>query len=374
MKVTVRLPAEPGVVWTAEAVAGLIGQRPTITRNFDWIRTFGRCTVTDARLLDDGSVELALDGVRDEARTILGTDREPYVSVGYRPLAWTEGEATLADRAVTAVDLVELGPAPHPPTTTKALVGPLPRVHFWGGPRDLAWHERPWVVYDTPRNTLDPRYRTCRDHRVACDCREAEFAEERGEWQAFRDDVRLAEQLVAGHHEDCACTGCKMVRLMGHEYDPRWSRGRQPEPDVALVLRADAAKKQWHVHCRHPLLPGVCKECLRPFPCRDRREAHDELDDVARAWPALVDLALCYTQPEEQPHVLVYGDDVDSEDRERECSSLTDALEFPLAHDELGDEHWPIRLERRAEGATTLVLVGDALRARIDAVRRAPGE
>lgn len=81
-----------------------------------------------------------------------------------------------------------------------------------------------------------------------------------------------------------------------------------------------------------------------------------------------------YAQPEEQPHVLVYGDDVDGEDRERECPSLTDALEFPFAHDEFGDEAEPIRLERRTEGATTLVLVGDALRDRIDAARHAPGQ
>lgn len=107
--------------------------------------------------------------------------------------------------------------------TGKALVGPMPNtVRFNGGgthwrtPRSLI----PAVVYSVPRDTRDPRYLTCRAHRVACDCREADHAEMVLE---LRSEARLVEdtisRVLAGHltHAEpgvtpCACTGCQIVR------------------------------------------------------------------------------------------------------------------------------------------------------------------
>ncbi len=110
------------------------------------------------------------------------------------------------------------------------IVGPLPTVTFRGGPREKDSGVRgrnaraPKVVYTPPKNTLDPRYEACTEHRVACDCREAEFAEERdesrAEWQALREAF---EEHLAGHPTwlydaegderlSCQCTGCRIAR------------------------------------------------------------------------------------------------------------------------------------------------------------------
>ncbi len=98
------------------------------------------------------------------------------------------------------------------------IVGPLQTVTFRGGP------DKGRVVYTPPKDTLDPRYEVCTDHRVACDCREAEFAEERAEaraeWQALREAF---DQHLAGHptrlwddkgdeQSACQCTGCRIAR------------------------------------------------------------------------------------------------------------------------------------------------------------------
>lgn len=98
-----------------------------------------------------------------------------------------------------------------------ALVGPLPTIHFHDGSR---------VTYAPPKDTCDARYKTCMHHRVACDCREAEFAEEISElrWQLRATQEAFAE-VLKGHQtwaytesgEDefaqCQCTGCQIVRL-----------------------------------------------------------------------------------------------------------------------------------------------------------------
>lgn len=76
------------------------------------------------------------------------------------------------------------------------------------------------VVYTPPRDTCDPRARACTDHRVACDCREAEFAEyaseSRGEWRHLR---KVFREVLAGHPtrtfsdtSPCQCTGCQIAR------------------------------------------------------------------------------------------------------------------------------------------------------------------
>lgn len=88
-----------------------------------------------------------------------------------------------------------------------------------------------------PRNTRDPRWRACAQHRTACDCREAEHAEEMHELHYYLDEVRTAAlDILVGHRlfhhpeldepggEDsrrairgdgplaCQCTGCRLMR------------------------------------------------------------------------------------------------------------------------------------------------------------------
>lgn len=97
-----------------------------------------------------------------------------------------------------------------------ALVGPLPTITFRDGTR---------LVHTLPRDTVDPRWRACTDHRAACDCREAELAETISE---LRHELQSAKkacgEILAGHQTwaysetgqdafaECRCTGCQIVR------------------------------------------------------------------------------------------------------------------------------------------------------------------
>lgn len=72
-------------------------------------------------------------------------------------------------------------------TASTALAGPLPVIRFW---------DETTIVYTPPRDTLDPRFAVCSDHRPACDCREAEWSEQRQEWRAAAADRRQLEQAV----------------------------------------------------------------------------------------------------------------------------------------------------------------------------------
>lgn len=124
--------------------------------------------------------------------------------------------------------------------TGAELVGPLPTIRFYGGPCPVGgWfvgnkrRNLPAVAYVPPKNTLDPRYRACTDHHVACDCREAEFAEHREEiryeWQHIREAFGRG---LAGHltwprtidGPQCECTGCRIARDLGI-----WSAGISEE-------------------------------------------------------------------------------------------------------------------------------------------------
>lgn len=108
--------------------------------------------------------------------------------------------------------------------TGTQVVGPVPNRVTFGGGSNMRWHTPralyPTVVYSVPRNTLDPRYRTCRDHHVACDCREAELAEQINELRMELRDVREAiDAVLVGHLTDnyvgqtpCQCTGCQIAR------------------------------------------------------------------------------------------------------------------------------------------------------------------
>lgn len=97
------------------------------------------------------------------------------------------------------------------------MVGPLPSVRF---------HDGSHVAYVPPKDTCDARYKACVHHRVACDCREAEFAEEISELRGqIRGTVQAFAEILKGHQtwaytesgEDefaqCQCTGCQIVRL-----------------------------------------------------------------------------------------------------------------------------------------------------------------
>ena len=104
-----------------------------------------------------------------------------------------------------------------------SLVGPLPVILFMDGTRQ---------AYTPPRDTLDNRYAACRDHHPACDCREAEFAENFGEFRAERNDLTAAFAAELADHatwpewrdgpdapfQVCSCTGCRIARRV------RWVR------------------------------------------------------------------------------------------------------------------------------------------------------
>jgi hypothetical protein len=110
-------------------------------------------------------------------------------------------------------------------TGSRELVGPVDVVSFHGGPD--TWAQRraknfrlPRVTHKLPRNTLDPRYRACVFHRLACDCREAELAENineaRDEYLALRNALHRA---IHGHTvETCRCGACGIARETLHEH------------------------------------------------------------------------------------------------------------------------------------------------------------
>lgn len=117
------------------------------------------------------------------------------------------------------------------------LVGPVTSDHvtFRGGPAHDIGVVTAVLAYDVPANTCDPRYVTCTDHHVACDCREAEIAEDRSEFSAWRREVEQAfAEILAGHPTmqydgsgepvACMCTGCQIARA-AHMPWYQWQRG-----------------------------------------------------------------------------------------------------------------------------------------------------
>lgn len=110
-----------------------------------------------------------------------------------------------------------------------------PVVTFSGGPHrfeaDMVGAPRAAVAYRVPANTCDPRYRACTDHHVACDCREAELAEDIGELRAEFNLIRDAARRALANHQLhqlhqphglrrwergavplCLCSGCVIAR------------------------------------------------------------------------------------------------------------------------------------------------------------------
>jgi hypothetical protein len=108
-------------------------------------------------------------------------------------------------------------------TASTALVGPVSRVWFVDGS---------FLPFTPPRDTCDIRYAACREHRTACDCREAQFAERvREQAMELREINAVIGEVLKGHptfapvdfldaFQDvadesgpvCRCTGCVIVR------------------------------------------------------------------------------------------------------------------------------------------------------------------
>lgn len=73
--------------------------------------------------------------------------------------------------------------------------------------------------YKPPTSTMDDRFAACGDHRVGCDCREADLREDivdtRAElWMCWA----AINEVVGSHPEGCRCSGCDVVRLL-HDAD-----------------------------------------------------------------------------------------------------------------------------------------------------------
>jgi hypothetical protein len=94
-------------------------------------------------------------------------------------------------------------------------------IAFHGGPHyPHCYGPNGYAIYTPPRDTCDPRFSACTDHHPACDCREAEFAEERQEQRAWHREIQEAfDEVLAGHPlyrtddtPGCQCTGCQIAR------------------------------------------------------------------------------------------------------------------------------------------------------------------
>ncbi|WP_045740912.1 hypothetical protein [Actinoplanes rectilineatus] len=70
------------------------------------------------------------------------------------------------------------------------------------------------VDYTPPLMTVDPRAVNCTEHRVGCDCREADLREEILEYKIEESIWRRAAEEICGSHEQdtCMCTGCQIIR------------------------------------------------------------------------------------------------------------------------------------------------------------------
>jgi hypothetical protein len=73
--------------------------------------------------------------------------------------------------------------------------------------------------YKPPMDTMDDRYAACTDHRVGCDCREANLREDIVDTRAELWLLWAAINRVMGDHpEGCRCSGCEIVQLT-HDSD-----------------------------------------------------------------------------------------------------------------------------------------------------------
>lgn len=128
------------------------------------------------------------------------------------------------------------------------LVGPLRAVRYVTGP--TVWR-------DLPRNTLDIRYVACGNHHLACDCREAERAEEIGEHRAmYREVESVILAAIKGHSTygftaggfedelaECKCAACGIARAAFIGFAE--NRRERHEADERLAAEADERRRMW---------------------------------------------------------------------------------------------------------------------------------
>ncbi|MCW6003930.1 hypothetical protein K1W54_04940 [Micromonospora sp. CPCC 205371] len=161
------------------------------------------------------------------------------------------------------------------------LVGPVAVVRFRDGTV---------IPYQPPRDTVDgERWSNCTDHRVACDCREAELAEQIGEYRATLEAaVKACQRILDGHatyaYEDapdggqrevgCMCTGCQIARkvhlLASYEAGPTYR-------DEIDGLSPESVDAGWRWKLCAPYLaerfPGICQTAWT----RSRADGHAHL-------------------------------------------------------------------------------------------------
>lgn len=163
---------------------------------------------------------------------------------------------------------------------TAELVGPVPTIRFYDGTV---------LPYDRPKDSLDPRFKACREHRPACDCREAELAEHIADLREHLKAVGdAAREVLAGHPtsvwEDgpngerqvgCACTGCQIVRRSAVLTS---AFGSAMERDEVDGLDADqvAAGLRWQV-CMATTWPKFGQDVCAQSTRRDRGHFHEHL-------------------------------------------------------------------------------------------------
>jgi len=88
-------------------------------------------------------------------------------------------------------------------------------IELWAPTLTFNGRPAPFPIrYRAPRDTTDPRWQACHEHRTACDCREAEWAEQLAELRSEAHLVRLMEEAIdavlaihrKGDHG--GCRGC----------------------------------------------------------------------------------------------------------------------------------------------------------------------
>lgn len=166
-------------------------------------------------------------------------------------------------------------------TEAKELVGPVPSVRF---------HDGTVIAYQPPRDTVDDdRWSNCHEHRVACDCREAELAEQIAELRSELETARrVARRILTGHathaYEDspttgdgsrpvgCMCTGCRIARgayLLRHSDADSFARD---EVD-GLTDEQIAEGLRWK-----PFFGHVGPDCLKALiRYRDQSRYHEHI-------------------------------------------------------------------------------------------------
>jgi hypothetical protein len=126
------------------------------------------------------------------------------------------------------------------------LVGPLPVIRFMDGSTQ---------AYTPPRNTCDIRYAACSGHHPACDCREAELAEDIAEYRAmYREVEQVILTAIKGHQTyaytgvsdagwtgddkfgQCKCPACMIARAAHIGF----SQCMQERHDASLASMAEA--------------------------------------------------------------------------------------------------------------------------------------